>query len=313
MKINTATFERFSQSNLVIASIFTILFFAWSYFLIGFRIDHLYFLGFLLAMFFATKTTHQFLLGFIFFVLFWLIYDSMKILPNYEVNSVRIEEPYNIEKALFGIETDQGTLTPNEYCYQHNSTFLYVLSGFFYLCWVPVPLIFGIYLFFARKRKLLVYFGAAFLFTNLVGFILYYLYPAAPPWYVELYGFEENFSIPGNTAGLEVFGEFFGIKLFHGMYSKSSNVFAAIPSLHSAYPVVLFYYGLKIKKPIVNVVFFVILLGIWFAAVYSGHHYIIDVILGAFCAIFAIILFQKVILKSKFKHKLDQFANYINT
>lgn len=237
----------------------------------------------------------------------------MKILPNYDVNPVHVAEPYEIEKSLFGIKTDQGILTPNEVCKQHNSTFLYVLSGIFYLCWVPVPLIFGIYLFFAKKRKLLIQFGAAFLFTNIFGFILYYLYPAAPPWYVDLYGFEENFSIPGNSAGLQVFDQFFGVKLFDAMYAKSSNVFAAIPSLHAAYPVVLFYYGMKLKKPMINILFFVILIGIWFAAVYSMHHYIIDVILGAFCAIFAIIIFQKVILKTKIKLKLDSYASYINS
>ena len=313
LKAEDGYFERFSKLNLIVGGAFTVIFLLWSLFLVGYRVDHLYFLGFLLLMFFLSKTTHQMLLGFFFFVLFWLIYDSMKIYPNYLANPVHIQEPYDIEKALFGIEHNGEILTPNEYVKLYPSTFLSVLSGIFYLCWVPVPLILAIMLFFKKKRRLLVEFSAAFLLTNLVGFVIYYLYPAAPPWYVELYGFEENFQIPGNVAGLAEFDRFFGIKLFDGMYAKSSNVFAAIPSLHSAYPVVLFYYGLKLKNNVLNALFLIILLGIWFAAVYSCHHYIIDVILGAFCAIFAIILFEKLILKSKIKNWIDRYSDYISS
>ena len=95
--------------------------------------------------------------------------------------------------------------------------------------------------------------------------------------------------------------------------NKSSNVFAAIPSLHAAYPLVTFYYGRKMKNTALNILFFIILLGIWFAAVYSGHHYIIDVILGAFCAIFAILLFEKWILKTRIKSFLDKYTGYISS
>ena len=97
------------------------------------------------------------------------------------------------------------------------------------------------------------------------------------------------------------------------MYAKSSNVFAAIPSLHAAYPVVLFYYGMKLKNNALNILFFIILIGIWFAAVYSRHHYVIDVILGAICAIFAILIFEKILLRSKLKNWFDKYSNYISS
>ena len=77
------------------------------------------------------------------------------------------------------------------------------------------------------------------------------------------------------------------------MYAKSSNVFAAMPSLHSAYPVVVVYYAFKNK---VNLLarFFVVLVmvGIWFGAVYTSHHYILDVLAGIICSIVAIYLFR---------------------
>ncbi|MDQ3291637.1 MAG: phosphatase PAP2 family protein, partial [Bacteroidota bacterium] len=128
--------------------------------------------------------------------------------------------------------------------------------------------------------------------VNLIGFVIYYVYPAAPPWYVQHYGFTFIPGTPGNTAGLARFDNFFGIKLFHGIYSKSSNVFAAMPSLHSAYPVTVLLYGLKNKLGRVNMFFALIMLGIWFAAVYSFHHYVLDVILGIACALVGFDLFQ---------------------
>jgi membrane-associated phospholipid phosphatase len=84
------------------------------------------------------------------------------------------------------------------------------------------------------------------------------------------------------------------LPIFASLYEKNANVFAAIPSLHSAYPVILLYYGSKLKRPRLNILFIFFMLGIWFSAVYSGHHYIIDVILGALCAVLGIAVYEVV-------------------
>ncbi len=103
------------------------------------------------------------------------------------------------------------------------------------------------------------YFSLTFLFVNLLGFIGYYVYPAAPPWYIQLHAGESPIPFiahtPGNTAGLHRFDAFFNVGIFNGLYSKSSNVFAAMPSLHSAYPLIVFYYGLKNKLGVANLFF----------------------------------------------------------
>ena len=49
----------------------------------------------------------------------------------------------------------------------------------------------------------------------------------------------------------------------------------------------------------------------WFAAVYSIHHYVIDVVLGIFCAIFAIAFFEKVFLPSKAGNRIRKLTNYL--
>jgi membrane-associated phospholipid phosphatase len=129
---------------------------------------------------------------------------------------------------------------------------------------------------------------------------MYYAFPAAPPWYVQQYGFDLHFNTPGNTAGLARFDDFFGIQMFHGLYAKSSNVFAAMPSLHSAYPVVVLYFGLKNKLGLINIFFALFMLGTWFSAVYSGHHYVLDVLGGISCALTGLFLFERVLRRTRF-------------
>jgi hypothetical protein len=78
-----------------------------------------------------------------------------------------------------------------------------------------------------------------------LGFVVYYAYPAAPPWYIQVHGFNFHPLTQGNTAGLARFDKYFNVTIFKSIYSKGSNVFAAMPSLHSSYPVIVVYYGIK--------------------------------------------------------------------
>ncbi len=48
-----------------------------------------------------------------------------------------------------------------------------------------------------------------------------------------------------------------------------------------------------------SILFVTVMAGIWFAAVYTSHHYILDVLAGIICAITGIILFQAVLMRSK--------------
>jgi hypothetical protein len=151
---------------------------------------------------------------------------------------------------------------------------------------------------YMRERPVrFVYFSLTFLLVNLLGFAVYYLSPAAPPWYVQQYGFGFKPLTTGSTAGLAKFDVVAGISLFESLYARGSNVFAAMPSLHSAYPVVVLYFGWKNRLGWVNGFFALVTAGIWFAAVYTGHHYVLDVGAGAVCAVVGIGFF--VFLRSR--------------
>jgi len=273
-----------------------LLYFCWVYFFVGLRPDHISLIAIVLVSYFVHPFTRKIVTAFLIFIVYWIIYDSMRVFPNYLVNDIHIIEPYLYEKSLFGINFNNNTLSPNEYFLATSSTFLDVMSGLFYINWVPIPLLFATYLFLKNKFLLLQFFSA-FLVVNLIGFIGYYTFPAAPPWYYAEYGNQILFNTPGNCAGLANFDAFFNINLFHSLYEKNANVFAAMPSLHASYPIIVLIYAIKQKIRLGIIIFVVFLAGIWFSAVYSGHHYVIDLLAGGFCALIGIYLFDKVLLK----------------
>ena len=300
----------FASGTVVKTAIISIAYLLLSVLLVGFKNDQIVLVFIFNALFYISSGTRKFIIAFSIFIVYWIIFDYMKAFPNYLFNAVHIEDLYLFEKKLFGINFDGLLLTPNEYWKLNTTSFLDVLTGFFYLMWIPVPLGFAAYLFF-KNRKYFIYFSLTFVWVNLLGFIIYYIFPAAPPWYVQEHGLKFISATAGNTAGLSRFDHYFNIQLFQGIYSKGSNVFAAMPSLHSAYPVIVLYYGLKSRLKFINILFAVVMLGIWFAAVYNSHHYVLDVIAGVLCSLLAIVTFELFLKSERFKNLLNQFYDLI--
>lgn len=278
------TASLFTRKDLLLTGTLSVAYLLLSSFLIGFKSEQLILVVLFNTLYYLSAATRKFITGFSIFMIFWIIFDYMKAFPNYHYNTVHIESLYQAEKKLFGIWQDGRLLTPNEYWSLHRYTLLDIAAGIFYLCWVPVPLAFAGFLFFKDRRQFL-YFSLSFLLVNLIGFAFYYIYPAAPPWYVQQYGFGFIPGTPGNTAGLAAFDRIFHVEVFKALYAKSSNVFAAMPSLHAAYPLIVLYYGIKNKLGAVNLLFVLVMAGIWFSAVYSGHHYVLDVLAGIACSV----------------------------
>ena len=281
---------------------------------VGFRPAHPLLAILVTALFCLHPQTKKLVIALMPFVVFAVSYDWMNICPNYKVNPIDVQGLYEAEKSLFGISTASGVLTPNEYFNIHNCSFMDFWAGVFYLCWVPVPILFGLSLYFTKQRAVYLRFALVFLFVNLIGFCGYYIHPAAPPWYVMKYGFEPILNTPGDVAGLGRFDAMTGLGIFDFLYSRNSNVFAAVPSSHSAYMVIAFYYSLKAQYPNwLRFIFGVIMFGIWFTAIYSAHHYVIDAILGAGCAVLGIFLFEKVLLKwSPFNRFIQRYTQFIS-
>ena len=280
---------------------------------IGFRPEHWLMVGVYLLLFFSGLPTRKLAVALLPFVVFAISYDWMRLVPNYEVNPIDVEGLYNAEKNCFGIVSNGVLMTPCEYFSIHHWRIADFMAGIFYLCWVPVPILFGIWLYVTKARNVYLRFAMVFLFVNLVGFVGYYIHPAAPPWYVMEYGFEPVLNTPGNVAGLGRFDALTGLNIFESIYGRNANVFAAVPSLHAAYMVVALAYAIMHRcKWYVIALFSIIMVGIWCTAIYSGHHYIIDVLLGITGALLGILIFEKVLMKLKsFRRFFEHYYAYI--
>lgn len=253
------------------------------------------------AILVAIKPTRKLAFALTPWLLFACSYDAMRLYPNYEVNPIDVQGLYESEKSLFGISSGGSIIAPCDYFAIHHCDVADFFAGLFYLCWVPVPLGFAIYLYLKGDKRNYLMFSLAFLFVNLVGFCGYYIHPAAPPWYAMEYGFTPILNTPGNVAGLGRFDDLSGLGIFHSLYGKNANVFAAVPSLHAAYMLVTTKYAVSSKQPVALVASFAIIcLGIWFTAVYSGHHYIIDVLLGILTACLGIVVLELCIKRIAF-------------
>lgn len=273
---------------------------------VGFRPEHAVLALLLASMFFVSPQSRRLALALLPFFIFGISYDWMNIVPNYTVNTVDTAGLYNTEKTLFGISTVNGVLTPNEYFALHRCDLADFLAGVFYLCWVPLPIFFGLWLYFSGKRGPYLHFALVFLLVNLIGFTFYYIHPAAPPWYVAMHGYEAVPGTPGSVAGLDGFGRITGWDVFEGLYARNSNVFAAMPSLHSAYTLVAFIYALKARSSCWwRWILGIVTVGIWATAVYTSHHYLLDVLGGIACAIAGFLLFEYVLMR------LPAFARFV--
>lgn len=301
---------RFSKGSIIFFGIWMSLYLITLFNGIGYRSDHGLLLLVIFSFYFGSEPTNRFFWGTLGFTLFWMAFDASRIIPNYMVNDVHIKDLYDWEMSWFGMMYEGQKLTPNEWFAYHKHPILDFFSGFFYLMWMPGPIGMSMYFFF-KKRKYMAWYTLAFLLTNVIGMTIYYLYPAAPPWYVSLHGFEKNFDIPGSAAGLLAFDELLNINLFYGIYEKSANVFAAVPSLHSAYPVLSVFYACKSKSPVALVFMILVMVWTWFGAVYTNHHYIVDVLLGILCALTALFIFEVIFPKTRMYHIIKKMERYI--
>lgn len=297
--------------SILIVTVLSIAYLLLSTWVVGFKSDQVVLVIIFNTCFYASAISRKFILGFSVFIVYWILFDYMKAFPNYKINPVHIADLYNLEKHLFGINFHGQLLTPNEYWKANSKSYLDVIGGLFYLCWIPVPLGFATYLFFKNRREFLC-FAMTFFVVNLLGFVVYYSFPAAPPWYIQEHGFTFIANTPGNTGGLARFDHYFNVHIFQSIYQKGSNVFAAMPSLHSAYPIIVVYYAFKNHVGAMKIVLITVMIGIWLTAIYTSHHFVLDVLAGMVTATVGInlfnFLFARVPVLTKF---LDNYEAFI--
>jgi membrane-associated phospholipid phosphatase len=287
---NATPINRLSSNWLIPFAILSILYWLWFGLVIGITSLEIAFYILIVFLVFFSKTTRRLFLSFSPMFIYLVGYSSLKILHQEGNSNIHNQGLYDLELKLFGFQHDGQTIIPCEYFAEHHNTFLDLFTGMFYVSWMPFPIIFGFIAFFAGREKLVFNFWFAFLIANLLAFIGYIIFPAAPPWYYLKYGAEILHNVPNSAAEFVRFDQLVGIPVYENMYKNGTNTFGAMPSMHAAFPLVLTYYAIKFGNKILVTLFAISLIAIWFGAIYSNHHYILDLIAGICCAIIGILL-----------------------
>ena len=133
-----------------------------------------------------------------------------------------------------------------------------------------------------RDRKLSYRFMRRWVVLSVAGLATYFLYPAAPPWWASRYGGaalgEPVARI--STDGWSALGLHGAGNTLNALQADQSNPVAAMPSLHTAYAMM----AVAIFLPMVRRRWWPLLLAyplaMTFTLVYTGEHYVADVLVG---------------------------------
>ncbi|MEM9189302.1 MAG: phosphatase PAP2 family protein [Myxococcota bacterium] len=249
----------------------------------GFRFEHALFAGVVIALAQAGPRARLFSARIAPFVLVGIAYEFFSLLLPLR-GQVHVSDLYYADLALF--PSPEAGVTWPEWFATHNTAWLDVPTGVAYFAYLLEVFGVGLWLYFRdvdRMSRL----GWGFVAVNVIGMVAWITWPAAPPWYVMDYGLgPADLSAVPSAAGALRFDELIGVDFFAGFYERSANVFGAMPSLHTAYPVVVACACWTLSRPARYLtVAFAGLVG--FSAIYLTHHYVLDVLFGVVAGIAA--------------------------
>jgi formylglycine-generating enzyme required for sulfatase activity len=266
------------------------------------RPDHAFLSLLVLAL--VLKNAKAFLRDWSPFIASWVAYDLMRGIADDLAPRVHISGPYQLELKMFGPLF--GGQIPSFWFLDWQSridgtALKHVLDGLASTCYalhMAAPLLLAWVLWHTVKDRPMFYrFVIAFTVTTWAAYATYLLYPAAPPWYVRDYGFvQPDAAFRGAGAGtMAAFDKDLGFPLFESVYKHlNPNKFAAVPSLHAAFPTLILYFSLRrFGRKAWPVALFPA--GVFFSAVYLNHHYIIDLLLAILYVAGAVWLQERVL------------------
>lgn len=239
------------------------------------------------ALAFATSTTRRIFTGLLPLGFVAVLYDALRFgrIAGDDPSRVLLCDLRAAELSLFGLTLDGQRVTVHDWLQRHSHPALDLLCAVPYGTHIFLMVTVGVVLYrhdFLRLQR----FAWTFLLLNLAGFVTYRLLPAAPPWYFHAHGCVVDLTARGyegpNLARVDLA---LGVRYFHGLYGRASNVFGALPSLHVAYPTMALIEAWPALRAPGRAVLGAYAALMYFAAVYLDHHWVIDVLLGGLYAV----------------------------
>jgi inositol phosphorylceramide synthase catalytic subunit len=253
------------------------------------RAYHWLILGALPLVFIASERGRQFFLDWSPLFAFWMVYDRLRLLQPLLYHRVAVEWPYRLESWLFGWMS--GGEAPAHACRAwletHQATSLAFAVGwsaqliyFSYLFILPAHLAFWWWRGKTRQsdRGNFVRHLSAFTLLHAMAMLLYLSLPVAPPWWVSLHGMvQPTVDLVANTSMADAMD---GV-IVQKMIKNAAQWFGAVPSLHAAYPMLLFVLSIRRRSRFTVVVLALYSIAMCVTTVILNQHYIIDLIAAA--------------------------------
>jgi membrane-associated phospholipid phosphatase len=127
-----------------------------------------------------------------------------------------------------------------------------------------------------------------FMIAMLVALVGYSVFPTAPPWLMPQWGFTDSIR------------QFTGVTLGRGASGGLVNVYAAVPSMHVCFALMI---GLPmsrlVRHRIARVLWLVYPAFITFVVIATGNHYFTDVVLGAVTAGLSALLAKQLLARAR--------------
>lgn len=222
-----------------------------------------------------------------------LVYDGMRFVKDVGVTPERVHvcDLHALDARWFGL----GTQSWPDYWLTHGNLALDLYFAIPYGTFLYVTVAYAVWLYRADYDGLR-RFAWTFLLTNLLGFLTYHIYPAAPPWYYHQYGCAVDLGARASEGThLARVDQVLGVPYFASFYARSNDVFGAVPSLHVAYPLLVVLEGWRRHRVLGRTLSCLFFVSMSAAAVYLDHHWVFDVALGVLYTVVIYALVRRVI------------------
>lgn len=216
--------------------------------------------------------TREFIVRFVPFLGMLIVYDGFRGIADDLNQHVHFWEMIGFDRWLGGGQIVSSVL--QQWWWHGHVTWLEWYFYFLYTLHFLVPLVVGILLWRLRPR-LYWPFVWAVVGISMAAFVTYIIFPAAPPWLAKEMGY---LSEPIHRISSDVWWAM-GVQNFSEVYKNiSPNAVAAVPSLHSAYPLIAAAFVIKVFSW--RRVWWIMLypISMWVGVVYLGEHYVYDIV-----------------------------------
>jgi len=226
---------------------------------------------------------------------FWMVYDRLRLVQPHLLDRVAVKTPYLLELWAFGWMTggEVPAHAARAWLASHSDMPVWAAASWtaqlIYLSHVVIlPLLFLPWWWKGRRnetyRRRFTLHMRGFFALHLLGICVYLLLPVAPPWWVGLYGMAQPSA--ELLAQTKMSAAMDGV-IVQRLIQNASHWFAAVPSLHGAYPVLLLLLSIKDRSRVRIALLSVYTAAMWITTVVLNQHYIVDLLAGAVIAAIA--------------------------